>query len=254
MMDFIRCETDEGLALVTMARGKANALNTAMVDELLLAVAGATADDTIRGLVLASANPRFFSGGFDVAEVFRYDRETMTDFFGRFVDLYERLLRVPKPVVAAINGHAFAGGAVLAMACDLRLMAEGDYGFALNEINLGIVLPPNVIRAVVAAIGAGPARDVLLNGSTLSPARALEVGLATELATPDAVLARACEHARGLAAKPPAAFGAIKRSILAASGHAAADTDRQALEHFIDHWFSPEAEARKQALIHSLQR
>lgn len=118
------------------------------------------------------ASPRFFSGGFDVAEVFRYDRKAMTDFFGRFVDLYERLLRLPKPVVAAINGHAFAGGA---------------------------------------------ARDVLPNGSTLSPTRALEVGLATELAAPEAVLQRACEHARALAAKPPEAFGAIKRSILAAS-------------------------------------
>jgi enoyl-CoA hydratase/carnithine racemase len=68
------------------------------------------------------------------------------------------------------------------------------------------------------------------------------------------VLQRACEHARALAAKPPAAFGAIKRSMLASSGHAAAGTDRQALEYFIDHWFSPEAEERKQALIHSLQR
>lgn len=252
-MDFIRCETDRDLAVITMARGKANALNSAMIDELIHAVAGAAADDAVRGLVVASASPRFFSGGFDVAEVFRYDRKTMTDFFGRFVDLYERLLRLPKPVAAAINGHTFAGGAVLAMACDLRVMAEGDYGFALNEINLGIVLPSSVIRAVVAAVGAGTAHDLLLNGSTLSPARALEVGLATELAAPEAVLQRACEHARGLAAKPPAAFGAIKRSILASSGYAAAGAEPHALEHFIDHWFSPEAQERRQALLHSLQ-
>ena len=73
-MDFIRCETDGSLALITMARGKANALNSAMVDELLHALAGAATDEAVRGLAVASASPRFSSGGFDVAEVFRYDR------------------------------------------------------------------------------------------------------------------------------------------------------------------------------------
>ena len=119
-----------------MARGKANALNAPMVDELHgRRRAGARAD--VRGLVLASDRPKFFSGGFDVKEVFQYGREKMTSYFGSFMDLYEDLFRLPKPVVAAISGHSVAGGAVLALACDARVMAEGPFRFALNEVNLG---------------------------------------------------------------------------------------------------------------------
>jgi enoyl-CoA hydratase/carnithine racemase len=120
-MEFIKCERDGSLLVLKLARGKANALNGAMVEELWAAVSEAAASDEVRAVVLASRSPRFFSGGFDVAEVFRYDRETMTAFFGRFIDLYEGLYHLPKPVVGAISGHAFAGGAVLALTCDLRV-------------------------------------------------------------------------------------------------------------------------------------
>jgi enoyl-CoA hydratase/carnithine racemase len=132
-MNHIRTETSENLLIVAMARGKANALNAAMVEELNVAVKEAAHNTDIRGVVLASDRPKFFSGGFDVMEVFNYERETMTEFFGQFIDLYEGLVNLPKPVVAAISGHAFAGGAVLALACDVRVMAEGPFGFALNE-------------------------------------------------------------------------------------------------------------------------
>src|SRR5258706_6185677 len=91
-MDFIKCERDGQLMIVTMARGKANALNSAIVDELSGVIGDAAASADVRGVVLASDRPKFFSGGFDVAEVFQYDRETMTEFFGRFIDLYEKML------------------------------------------------------------------------------------------------------------------------------------------------------------------
>jgi len=80
-----------------------------------------------------------------VKEVFQYGREDMTEFFGSFMDLYEGIFRLPKPVVAAVSGHSVAGGSVLALACDERVMAEGPFQFALNEVNLGVVLPPGVI-------------------------------------------------------------------------------------------------------------
>src|SRR6185436_9916785 len=169
-MPFIRTENTDGLFVVAMARGKANALNAAMVEELRSAVAQAQAQD-VRGVILASDRPNFFSGGFDVTEVFQYDRETMTSYFGSFMDLYEDLFRLPKPVAAAISGHAVAGGAVLALACDVRVMAEGAFRFALNEVNLGVVLPPGVIRMAVDAIGARHARELFLAGEPLSPAR-----------------------------------------------------------------------------------
>jgi enoyl-CoA hydratase/carnithine racemase len=187
-----------------------------------------------------------------VKEVFQYDRETMTSYFGSFMDLYEDLFRLPKPVVAALSGHAVAGGAVLALACDVRVMAEGPFRFALNEVNLGVVLPPGIVRMAVDAIGARYARELFLGGEALSPTRALEIGLVSELAPPEQVRERAVAVARYLAEKPAGAFGAIKRTLIEVSGHAAAGADRQDLTRFIDQWFSPESERRRRELIEKL--
>jgi 3,2-trans-enoyl-CoA isomerase len=96
-VEHIRSERDENLLILSLARGKANALNYALVDELCTAVSAAAADGSVRGLVLGSDRPRFFSSGFDIREVFQYDRDGMAAFFGRFIDLYESLYRFPKP-------------------------------------------------------------------------------------------------------------------------------------------------------------
>jgi enoyl-CoA hydratase/carnithine racemase len=253
-MEHIKTENNDGLLVVTMARGKANALNAAMVEELNRAIEGAASGEAVRGVVLASDRPKVFSGGFDVMEVFEYDREAMTDFFGRFIDLYEGMMRLPKPVVAAINGHAFAGGAVMALAADKRVMAEGNFGFALNEINLGLALQPGMIRMAISAIGATNAREIVLEGKTVSPARALEIGLASELASPEAVLDRAMAQAREMAQKPPVTFAAIKRSFVEVSGLIPPGGDRKVLGEFIDHWYSTESRHHRQKLIESMRR
>ena len=252
-MEFIRVDRDGELLIIALARGKANPLNATMVEELIAAFGGATAED-IRGVVFASDRPKFFSSGFDVGEVFEYDRDRMKEFFSRFIDLYEAMMHLPKPVVAAVSGHAFAGGAVLALACDSRVMADGDFGFALNEVNLGIVVPSGFIRMAVAAVGERNAREIILEGKTITPSRALEMGLADAVVKPEAVLERAITRARELAAKPKLAFGAVKQLFLEAGGLSAASSDHLTLEQFAHHWFSPEATERKQALVQSIKR
>src|SRR5262249_43222476 len=145
-MTHLRISDDDGIRIVQLSREKANAMNLDMLEELNAAIENAGA---AKALVIGSAQPRFFSSGFDVREVFGYERPAMHHFFGRFMDLYEGILRFPKPVVGAIGGHAFAGGAFLALACDFRVMADGDYGFAINEINFGAVLPPAIRRMAI---------------------------------------------------------------------------------------------------------
>ena len=253
-MEHIKAEINEGLLIITMARGKANALNRPMIEEMNLAVEDARSNKSVRGVVLASDRAKFFSGGFDVLEVFQYDRETMTEFFGRFIDLYEGMMSLPKPVVAAVNGHAFAGGAVLALASDARVMAEGEFGFALNEINLGLALPPGMIRMAISAVGTMRARELVLEGKTIKPAEVLEIGLARELVSPEAVLEQASRRARALAEKPPATFAAIKRSFIEVTNLIPTGGDRRNLGPFIEHWFSPESVQYRQPLIESLRR
>jgi enoyl-CoA hydratase/carnithine racemase len=146
-----------------------------------------------------------------------------------------------------------AGGAVLALACDIRVMAQGPFRFALNEVNLGIILPPGIVRMAVDAIGIRHARELFLSGETLMPPRALEIGLVHELTEPEEVLQRAVARAHELAAKPVVAFAAIKRTLIEVGGHAPAGSGRAHLQTFVDHWFSPESSQRRQELIDSMR-
>src|SRR5437016_8801697 len=180
-MQHIQLTRAEGLLRIHMARAKANAINSESVADLREAIGTAAADSSVRGAVLASAVPGIFSAGFDAREIFPYGAAEIKTFFGAFTELCHAMLDLPKPLGAAIEGHAMAGGAILALACDLRVMGEGQYGFALNEINLGLVLSQGILQMAVAAMGAGPARELFLEGATIGPPRCMEIGLATEL-------------------------------------------------------------------------
>ncbi len=251
-MEEVKCEKQEGILIVRMAREKANALNLATIELLNDAMEEAAREDGIGGVVLASDCPRFFSCGFDAREVFHYDRETMTLFFSRFMDLYESLFLLPKPTVAAVSGHAFGGGAILAVSCDFRILARGDFGFAFNEINLGLVLPPGVVQMAVGAAGLNNARAMILTGEWLHPQRALEIGLARSLFEPEAVLDEAIAHCKTLVQKPSAAYSATKHSLRTLSGHNAMGENERFLETFIDQWFSGDSQHRRQELLSSL--
>ncbi len=130
----------DSLLAIHMNRPGANAINTELLGELRQAFELAAKDSGIRGVVLASAVDGIFSAGFDAREIFPFGAAQIREFFGAFLQLIHAMLDLPKPVVAAMEGHAMAGGAVLALACDARVMAEGEYNFALNEINLGLVV------------------------------------------------------------------------------------------------------------------
>ncbi|MGH9760265.1 MAG: enoyl-CoA hydratase/isomerase family protein [Blastocatellia bacterium] len=253
-MEFIKTGKKDGVLLVTLSRGKANSMNWRMVEELRTVFTEARADSATVAMVLASDNPRFFSGGFDVADVFAYDRSKMTEFFGMFMDFYQSVFHFPKPVIAAVGGHAYAGGAVLAAACDFRIFAEGEYGFALNEIKLGVVLPPSIVNMAVDAVGYRAAFDMALTGASFTPAQALRIGLATELVAPADLLERSVSLARSLAEKTPSAFAGLKAALRAAAGRSNTGVDCEELETFIESWFSDEAEVHKQALVKSLSK
>src|SRR5207302_2040923 len=137
-----------------------------------------------------------------------YGAAEIKTFFGAFTELYHAMLDLPKPLGAAIEGHAMAGGAILALSCDLRVMGAGEYGFALNEINLGLVLSQGILQMAVAAMGAGAARELFLEGATIGPPRALEIGLVSEVVPAGNALGRAEERVRDLMEKPPIAFAA----------------------------------------------
>ena len=251
-MALISSVRDGRVLIATLSHGTANAINNELLQELRGLVRDVSGETSLRALVLASHSSRFFSTGFDVGEVFRYDGKQMRQFFGTFIDVYEGIQAMPKGVVAAVTGHAYAGGAILALACDWQIMTDMPCGFALNEVDVGVNLPPGITRMVVNRIGTGYARQLLLSGDPVSPLEALRIGLVHELAPSSEVLSRAVSRAQQFASKPPSAFAAIKDK-LGNQAPAGVDSDRERLDAFIAQWESPEGRAARQALLETMQ-
>jgi enoyl-CoA hydratase/carnithine racemase len=246
-MQHIRYERAGSVGVVTLARGKANPMNLEMVRELSQAFDQAAAE--AKAVVFTSDRPRFFSGGFDVNEVFQYDRTLLAEFLTCFSRLQQQVLHAACPTVAALPGQTYAGGAILALSCDFRIMATGPYGLALTEVNIGVHLPASIFHLLAAAVGPGHARRMFLTGEPMMAEDALAAGLAYQVVPEDRVTAAAIELAERLAEKPPAAYAQIKQTILSAVGltpSAQPVTDAEA-------WFTPEAQEFKRSLAERLR-
>src|SRR5512133_2261547 len=123
-MNFVEVQLHGGIATVVLQRGKVNALNPDVVEELS-ATFRTLQSDTEAGAVVLTGRGKFFSFGFDIPEFLSYTPAQFTEYLTRFTNFYRELFIYPKPVVAALNGHAIAGGCMIALACDSAVMAAG---------------------------------------------------------------------------------------------------------------------------------
>jgi enoyl-CoA hydratase len=209
-MATFRLETGP-VALLTVDRPPANALTREFFVELLAALDRLAQPDV--QAVVVTGNDRFFSAGLDLFEVFAYDPATFTEFTARFDDAFTALFAFPKPVVAAVSGHAIAGGAVLAACADVRLMAEGEGKVGLTEILLGVPFPASVLEIVRYACEGPDLAELLYHGRTYGPREACARRLVDEVVPPHALRALARAAAEELAGRPAAAFAATKRAL-----------------------------------------
>ena len=240
-----------GDVTVLRIRGtKANSMTPEMVAAL-----GATIGELIerdaRALVVTGEG-KFFSAGLALPALVGLARPELRDFMRLFARTMRALFASPKPVVAAINGHAIAGGAVLALQCDVRIAAAADQRIGLNEAQLGIALPTSVMEPLRFAIAPKHFTEVALEGRLFSPAEALAVGLVDAVVPPGELESVAIARARTLGAIPPAAFATTKESIRrpvleAIDRYAESDADR-----WLDTWFSADAQERLRAAVAKL--
>jgi len=245
-MPDVAIATSDSVCILTLDRPPANALNASLVDDLAAAFAQAERNPDVRGILITSGVEGYFSAGFDVHEVFDYDRATMTAYWRAFVELYERIYASEKPVVAGMPGHTFAGGVLLALACDARVMADGPYGVGVSAINLGVPLPLGAMNMAINAMGPGHARRLFLTGDTVDPHRALAMGFVQQVVAADRLYDAALARTSELAGKSQPAFHAIHAMFDSLSGRDELGSDTERVDAFIDFWFSDEAELYKQ--------
>ncbi|MDE2712283.1 MAG: enoyl-CoA hydratase/isomerase family protein [Acidobacteriota bacterium] len=228
-----------------MRHGPANALDPVLVARLRASLDEAEASG--RPLVL-TGNDRFFSAGLDLAGL-PEDRGEMGAFVDAFDELVRRLFLFPCPTVAAVNGHAVAGGAILATACDVRIGATGAYRIGVSEVQLGVIFPAVAFEVLRAAIPPERTAEVLLRGRLTGPEDALANGFLHELAEPESLAVRAAERAEELGALPREAYAHTKRELRGGFADRALSQAAAKRERFLDTWFSGESKARRTAIL-----
>ena len=166
-----------------------------MIAELTSTIKSLEENDEVAGVIL-SGKENFFSSGVDLIEVYDYDEQTIRQFWIDLLDLQTALFSFKKPLVAAITGHSPAGGCVLALCCDYRVMAQGKYIIGLNEVPVGIVVPDTICENYAFWIGKRKAYQYLLEGKLLTVDEALRDGLIDEVCEPERVLETAEQKVR----------------------------------------------------------
>jgi enoyl-CoA hydratase len=209
----IEVSSQDGVALLRMADGKANTMSTEFCREVAARVEE-VGRSPARAVVI-TGNGRIFSAGVDLIRL----RDGGVPYVREFLPALSTMLRsvfvCPKPVVAAINGHAIAGGCVLACAADRRLMAREAGHIGVTELLVGVPFPPAAMEIMRAAVAPQYFEDTILSGATFAPPEAMTRGLVHDIVEPDALLDRAIAAATTLAALPPAAFALTKRQLRA---------------------------------------
>ncbi|CAI5745706.1 unnamed protein product [Peronospora destructor] len=184
-------EKKDKYAILRLNRPPVNSLNTALIQELDATIKKLEDDKSVRGLVLASSNQKVFSAGLDIMEMYQPEPTKLTEFWTSLQDLYLRLYTTSLAAVAAIEGHSPAGGCLLAMCCDYRVMTSGKPMIGLNETQLGIVAPTWFRDTFVNTIGHREAEKMLGLGLQVDANKAEAIGLIDEAVALEEVFPRA---------------------------------------------------------------
>ncbi len=246
----MRIEREGPVALLRMENGKANAMSPTLLERLdgLLGQLGDARAAVITGQGTA------FSAGLDLPTLTDLDRAAMRGFIRRFEAVMMRLFELPIPVIAAVNGHAVAGGCVLALQADLRIAADRDAKIGLNETQLGIGLPAAVVETLRWQVPGSSLAPLALEGRLVSPREALQLGLLHELVPEGELLPRALQRASALAALPPAGLRMVKESLRKAVAASARAGQEAQAESWLDGWFAPDTQERLREMVARLRK
>ena len=250
-MNFIKVHIEDRIAHIILDRGKSNAMHLEMIQELSSVIVEIECDAGIEGVIL-SGKENFFTSGLDLITLYEYNQEQMHIFWVIFIDLLHKLVAFPKPVVSAITGHSPAGGCVLALCCDYRIMADGDFVIGLNEIPVGIIVPESVFKLYSFWLGQGMAYRSLLEGKLFKPAEANQIGLVDDVVAFNRIQNIAMRKVKSLAQYEKNAWRSSKlnfrKELIAEFQKDQTDTINQVLEQ----WWKPSTRGILKTIIENL--
>ncbi len=238
---------------IRLARPPVNTLSTDLCRALIASIETAVAEGA--GGIVLSGRERIFSAGMDVPHLLSHgeDRHALMDSWQAFFGVARTLAESRVPVVAALTGHAPAGGCVLALCCDYRVMARSvdpskPYVIGLNETQVGLVAPEGIQRLLRRAVGTGRAERLLVAGELVAAERALEMGLVDELVDGSEVVSRSVAWLKQLLKLPQSPM-LMTRSIARADIAEALEARNIEMDRFIEGWYAPDTQAALQAMV-----
>jgi enoyl-CoA hydratase len=234
----IEAGEQDGVALLRLANGKANAMSL----EFCRALTARFAEVADAPAVVVTGSGHIFSAGVDLIRLVDGGAPYIRELLPALSEMLATVFAHPGPVVAAINGHAIAGGCVLACAADKRLMARDAGRIGVTELLVGVPFPPAAMEIMRCAMAPQYFEDVIFSGATFAPPEAAARGLVHDIVDPHALMERAVAAAKSLAALSPPAFALTKRQTRAPALERLAHADVDAAVTQI--WTAPETLAR----------
>ena len=207
----IHCEPRGPVSVLRMEHGKVNALDVELFEALDRELSAVEASDS-RAVVLTGSG-KAFSAGVDLFRILNGGEDYLHRFLPLLSSGLERLFLFPKPVVAAINGHALAGGCIIACACDYRVMARGPATIGVTELRVGVPFPATPLEILRFAAAPHTIQETIYSGRPYSPEEGLVRGLIDEITEPEGLLERACEVAAGYGEIPAESFRITKHQL-----------------------------------------
>jgi enoyl-CoA hydratase/carnithine racemase len=231
-------ESRGSVRILSLNRGVTNALNTNLINQISENLNTIRDDPNVKGIVLSSSNEKFFAIGFDIPSLFPLNMEEFADFYNSFNELCLELYTFPKPVIAAITGHATAGGCILTLCCDYRFIAEGRKLMGLNEIKLGVPVPYVADCILRQLVGYKIAREITDFGDFYPPEKLLQLGLVDEIIPMKELIQKSIETIK-LAGSSTEAFRLIKNNRVEIVESHIRRYLKERQSDFINLWYSP---------------
>jgi enoyl-CoA hydratase len=203
-------DLDGGVRILTLARPPANAIDASLLAALGEAADAAAAEERVRAVVVTGSG-RFFSAGLDLKAMAAGGAGAMAGF--GFADGIFKIWTLPKPTVAMVNGHAMAGGCILALACDFRVTCTGPHRIGLNETAVGLAFPTGAFEIAHLALTNRDARRALLEAEAHGAEEACRLGLVDEVVAPEQLEATCLAKARKLGAYAAPAYALNKQGL-----------------------------------------
>jgi enoyl-CoA hydratase/carnithine racemase len=208
----VTATVEDRIGYITLDRPPANSYDRAFIDELDAAIDAVSGDD-VGVVVVRSSSEKFFSAGADVKNFADSDAATNNAMVKRAHEVFDRFGELPQLTIAAIAGHALGGGYEIALACDVRIAAEGRYRIGLPEATLGLLPGTGGTQRLPRLIGRGRALLLMATGTSVTPDEAERLGMVDRLVPADEFEAQVTEVATAIAAGAPLALAATKRAV-----------------------------------------